>query len=270
MALLGSFAEQERKTLSENIKWMFKHRLFEKGKTNSKNIYGYKYTGDACEIVPKQAAVVHRIYEEYLGGYSMSEIMRHLNAEGIKPYCGTKFHINTIRMILNNERYTGTLMLQKTYRQNGKKLINKGELAQYIVEDAHPVIIDKTMFEDVQTEISRREKECEDNKPFFSGKITCGKCGATLRRINGEGGLDGKPIYYWTCRPKRRKRECFMRNIPEKSLFEVCSDLQDFEKIIAHENNELVFIMPAGSEIKREWRGRYENHKSPRKNKAAD
>ena len=157
LALLGSFAEEERRNHAENIKWCHR-RLFEKGRTTSKAIYGYKYNGDECEIEPTQGAVVLRIYTEYLGGLTANQIAHGLNADGVKTYHGKQFCGVTIANILKNVRYTGCLLLQKTFKVNGKKVKNHGELRKYYVEDSHIAIIDKVMFEAVQIEMAKRKK----------------------------------------------------------------------------------------------------------------
>jgi DNA invertase Pin-like site-specific DNA recombinase len=245
LALLGTFAEQERKTLSENIKWSFIRR-FNKGLVNSKNIYGYKYTGDICEVVPEQAAVVQRIFADYISGVSVREIERRLESEGIRPYKGERFYLSTLCKMLKNERYTGTLTLQKTYRDNGKKVINTGELDMFTVDNAHPAIIDCETFAAAQAERVRRDKAKIESLPSLSGKIICGKCGAVHRRQQGSRGR-----HYWTCSPKRSKRFCDKKNIIESALLDVAVD--DFVQIISHDNNKLLFVMADGSEISRIW-----------------
>ncbi len=61
--------------------------------------------------------------------------------------------------MLQNEKYIGDALLQKTYiadlftRQSKK---NTGELPQYYVHDCPPAIIDKVTFQRVQEEMARR------------------------------------------------------------------------------------------------------------------
>jgi hypothetical protein len=48
--------------------------------------------------------------------------------------------------MLSNEKYTGEVLLPKTYTTNfltQKRVENKGEIPQYYVEESHPAIIDK-------------------------------------------------------------------------------------------------------------------------------
>ena len=58
-----------------------------------------------------------------------------------------------IDRMLSNEKYVGQVLMQKTYTPDfltGRQVKNKGQLAMYLVEDAHEPIIDREMFDKVQ------------------------------------------------------------------------------------------------------------------------
>jgi len=70
-----------------------------------------------------------------------------------------KWHPQTVKRILSNEKYAGDALLQKSYTPDylsKKQIINHGEIPQYYVEDIHEAIIDKAQFRRVQDEIVRR------------------------------------------------------------------------------------------------------------------
>ena len=55
--------------------------------------------------------------------------------------------------MLSNEKYVGQVLMQKTYTPDfliGRQVKNKGQLAMYLLEDAHEPIIDKEIFKKVQ------------------------------------------------------------------------------------------------------------------------
>ena len=55
--------------------------------------------------------------------------------------------------MLSNEKYIGKVLMQKTYTPDfltGKKEKNLGQLAMYLVENAHEPIIDRETFDRVQ------------------------------------------------------------------------------------------------------------------------
>ena len=63
-----------------------------------------------------------------------------LNAMRIPPCRGSLWNRTAIMSVLRNEKYTGNILLQKTFISDHltkKKRVNRGELPQYYVEDSH-------------------------------------------------------------------------------------------------------------------------------------
>lgn len=85
-------------------------------------------------INPEQAETVKRIYREYLEGASCQQIARGLERDGIRTARGnTRWHDSSIRLILENEKYMGDALLQKTYTVDflkKKRIKNNGEMPQ--------------------------------------------------------------------------------------------------------------------------------------------
>lgn len=161
MTILASFAQEESRSLSENVKWAIR-KGFKEGKTNSFNIYGYRWDGEKFVVEPAEAEVVKLIYANFLNGLSAEQTARQLSEMGVKSYTGLpEFSATSVRAILRNDKYTGVLRLQKTYIENHithRYMINHGELPIYLVEDAHEAIIDKVTFKAVQAEQARRRE----------------------------------------------------------------------------------------------------------------
>jgi hypothetical protein len=101
-----------------------------------------------------------KIYELYLNGYSILAIIRYLEEECIQSPTG-KDHWSkrTIDIMLSNEKYTGNVVVGKTYGleyPNNKRKINKGELQKFLAIDCHVLIISQELFDKVQLEKIRR------------------------------------------------------------------------------------------------------------------
>jgi len=89
-------------------------------------------------------------------------IARKLENMKIKPCHSKKWNKNSVRTILQNEKYIGDLILQKTFIKDHiskKHCINKGELPKCYVQRSHEPIIDKDIFLKVQEEIKKRSKK---------------------------------------------------------------------------------------------------------------
>ncbi|MBP2643303.1 MAG: Resolvase protein [Firmicutes bacterium] len=161
LTVLSSFAQEASKSTSENLKWRYK-RKFEQGEIvlNATRFLGYDKDDHGNLVInPSQAEIVRRIFHEYIGGKGSFVIAKELNAERVRTVAGGRWHSSTVLNILKNEKYKGDALLQKTYTVDflsKKRADNTGQVPQYYVEDSHPAIIDKEMWEAVQLEMERR------------------------------------------------------------------------------------------------------------------
>jgi site-specific DNA recombinase len=99
-------------------------------------------------------------FQEFLEGKSDLKIAKGLEHDSILTGAGkTTWWVNTIKLILKNEKYMGDALLQKTHTVDfltKKRVKNNGIVQQYYVEDSHPAIINKEGFAAVQAEFERR------------------------------------------------------------------------------------------------------------------
>ncbi len=154
LTALGAIAQEESRSISENIRWGFQKR-YPKGEAKNCAIYGYRYADgeDAyevtetgykrrrIEIVEEEAAVVRRIFQMTADGESFRGIARKLNHEGIPapencrdskrkregkdavPYVKGELKegidrgwtAERIRQMVRMERYCGDMVLQKVF-----------------------------------------------------------------------------------------------------------------------------------------------------------
>lgn len=62
ITIMASFAQEEVRSLSENVKWGLRKR-FEQGVPNGRfHVYGYRWEGDHLVIQPDEATIVRRIF----------------------------------------------------------------------------------------------------------------------------------------------------------------------------------------------------------------
>ena len=116
LTFLASFAQEESRSVSENMKWRIK-KDFEQGLIwGSKDNYGYQLVDKKLVVVSEQAAVVRRIFSLYVEGCGFQKIANILNEENVPTMRGSIWHKTTINHIIDNYNYTGNLILQKTYR----------------------------------------------------------------------------------------------------------------------------------------------------------
>lgn len=205
LTVLSSFAEEESRSASENIKWRFRKK-FEQGELliNTKRFLGYDKDeyGDLV-INKKEARIIMYIFQVYLSGKGTYLIAKDLNKNKIPTITGAKWSDATVLGILKNEKYKGDAWLQKTYTPNyltKKKKKNTGEVDYYYIEDNHSPIVSKEMWEAVQIKLkeNRRNKKPTQVKNKYSGLLICSKCGSNLRKRVWNSGKPCQKVV-WQC-----------------------------------------------------------------------
>lgn len=111
LTIMASLAQQESQSLSQNVKLGLQYR-YQQGEiqVNCARFLGYtKDENKRLVVVPEEAAIIKRIYQEYLEGASMIKIGRGLEADGILNGAGReRWHTSNISQILRNENTSAT------------------------------------------------------------------------------------------------------------------------------------------------------------------
>ena len=162
ITILQTAAQAESEARSHNIKWGIQKSL-ESGKSKlySRRCFGYTQDQEGnLNINDEEAAVVRKIFELYLSGYSVVGVVRELEKQGIKSPTGKeRWSKRSIENTLANEKYIGSVLVGKTFSKdfpNNKRRVNRGEREKYLLTGSHPAIISEELFERVQAEKARR------------------------------------------------------------------------------------------------------------------
>ena len=215
LVIYAGFAQSESESISKHITWTYR-KNFEDGKVSFqyKRLLGYRKGEDGKpEIVPEEAAIVERIYEMFLAGQPVKVIAQTLQAEKIEiPGKNLSFSKNMIMNILRNEKYCGDCILQKTVTVDcisKTRKANQGEAPMYIVENNHPAIISREVFNRAQEELIRRQAlraKSDKTSITATGKyskyaltevLQCAECGSRYRRVTWT--AHGRKKIVWRC-----------------------------------------------------------------------
>lgn len=253
ITLLASFAQEESLSLSKNVKWAIRNR-YKNGGTNSFTIYGYTWTGDGFTINEAEAKVVRILFANYLAGISPEKTACLLNEQGLRSRGGGKFRGSVFRRMLENERYKGCQLLQKTYNHTVKaprRSINDGVLPKYWVEHALPAIIEPDQFDAVQTEILHRRKKGSAATPskntgIFTGRIRCGICKKNYQRKTRRY-PSGHAYKFWRCWTacKGNGNPCGSHNLREAFPQQACAMALGLEEYGEHSVDENISLIEA-------------------------
>ena len=237
LTLLASFAQEESRSIGDNIRWGVRRRFAEGIPNGHKPPYGYRWDGAMFRIIQAESEIVKEIFRRYLAGESAYAIARRQ---------GRPIEQTTVKDILSNISYTGTMALQKNYISEGHiRKRNKGELPIYMVDGIFEPLISRDAFNKAQEIRQRRAEQSANRNPVllpFSGMVKCGCCGGGFSRRTA-----GK-YRRWGCNTKERKgstacdshpiREeelmAAVRAVMEKDDFDAAELRHKVSKIVIH------------------------------------
>ena len=161
--------------------------------------YGYNYDkkSQKTTVIPSQAIIIKRIFDEFINGKPIAKIASDLNKEG-KYGKTTSWKPNSLRSLLKNRIYYGVIEY--------KGEIYKGE---------HAPIISKETYDLAQIERAKRReitvKRTNNPRPFqskymLSGHLRCGYCGARITLYVSKARKDGTKLLKYYC--VNRKKSC--------------------------------------------------------------
>ena len=237
IGIYSVMAQSESENISANVKWGISKRMENGTYCSNMNMFGYRRDKITKEItiVESEAEVVRWIFNLFLDGKSALQIKNWLEENGIKTFYGKSvWQTTSILAILQNEKYCGDVMYQKTYCVDcltKKKKVNNGQKTKYLVVNDHPAIIPRDVFKAAMAEFARRNalRSKSDNtiscrgrysaKYVLSELLICEDCGSHFRRKTNKK-KDGVH-HYWRCisRLDHKDKYCdFSTGLEEKNL----------------------------------------------------
>lgn len=191
--LLNTFsalAQEESQAISMNQRLSIVKRMELGEYVDSNAPYGYRLVNKELVVYEPEAAIVRNIFTLYLHGFSTTEIARELSKLKIPTKTGKEnWRPTRVAYILKNERYIGDSFYQKTYRETTvpfNQHINRGQEDRFYATGTHPGIIEKDVFESVQSLIKKRRdalsRTTTQNTYPLTSRIQCSECGSYYRR----------------------------------------------------------------------------------------
>lgn len=228
LTIMASIAQEESRSISQNVTWG-KRVAFQAGKVSFaySSFLGFKKEDDILVIDEDEAVIVKRIYRMFLvEGKTASGIANYLKSHHIKTPSGksANWTKNNINSILTNEKYKGDALLQKSYTENYLEqtmVKNTGQIPQYYVENNHPAIIDKEMWEEVQIELERRNKigAQYSSSDTFSSKLICEDCGGFYGKKKWHSNSKySRFIYQCNNKFSKHKEKCLTPHLTEENI----------------------------------------------------
>lgn len=146
-----------------------------------------------------------------------------------------KWSKTTVTSILQNEKYKGDALLQKSFTVDfleKKMKSNEGEVPQYYVEGSHPAIVDPDEWDHVQTEFTRRKAlgRAYSGKSVLSAKLVCEDCG----------GFFGSKVWHSTDRYRRTIWQCNSKFKGEERCHTPTVDTETVQRLFIQAYNRMM------------------------------
>lgn len=217
LAMSGTQAQDESISHGNNMRWSYETRMKAGEFLGCSPAYGYTMLNSAEHIInEKEARIVVMIKDLYLSGTGKQKIANRLNSLGISNR-GRAWTPFAVSYILNNERYTGDALLQKsmtTAEWPPCKIKNDGSRPQYYVENAIPAIFTKADREAILAlQASRQNPNTQSGGHALSKMLICPECGHPYRRVKT------KNEFVWCCAYRTSGRtQCANYTLPEADV----------------------------------------------------
>lgn len=207
LQVLGAVAEFERERIRERVYENMYHAATQ-GKWLTQSPYGYRLEDKELVIYDPEANIVRQVFKMYaedgLGYYS---IAKQLNNEGIPSKQNKEWSIRSIKLMLTNPVYKGTLVWNRL-DSSKKKRTEKNEEDWVIIDDAVPAIINKITWELVQKKVGKKQmaSRAQTSPHLLGGLLKCGNCGAGMSI--GWSGSKRNRYRVYRCSANKNKGTC--------------------------------------------------------------
>ena len=240
-SVLEGMSEYYSLNLSREVKKGQKENALQCKTIGGRPPLGYDIDRDTLKYVinEAEAPIIQYIFSSVLRGVGYKELLHDLDKMGYKTNTGKDFSKTMLLSILQNEKYKGVY----TYNMDVGKDMRKRREAKWnpnedkVIRHEHgiPAIIDSETFNKVQMILEeRRNKDRTENAKetyLLTGKVRCGKCGASYCGSRKYSGRNKKLHVTYRCngRVMKTSKACdnteVNRDQLERKVLDVLADI---------------------------------------------
>lgn len=151
--------------------------------------FGYKVENGEYIVVPEEAEIIRKVFNDYVNGKGLLTIAKELNAMGVRTHRGNKIENRTVEYWLNNPLYIG----KTRWNPDGKLSRNYTADTAIITNGPHEPIIDMETWDKAQKRMQEQKARFRkffnsDRKGlshWLTGILRCEKCGKVLSYQGG-------------------------------------------------------------------------------------
>ena len=175
--ILGTFAQLDAENLKAKFRSGKKNGYLNGTSHTPVAPFGYTMVDKKLVIDEGAAKWVRYIYDSYIQGKSLTEVVDTLNGKRVFSKRGKKWTKVALSVVLKNPTYKGKPILTLKYRDNNKKIISTEEM---VLEC--PAIIDEATWEKAQKQREMNRHDVDKTKvteALLRGILKCGYCGCS-------------------------------------------------------------------------------------------
>lgn len=196
-ALMWSLSEYYIDNLAEETKKDHRETALKALHNGGYPPFGYDVVDQQYVINELEAAFVRKIFEAARERRGFTEVIREMEAAGIRGKRGRPIKYPQIHEMLRNEKYTGVYLYSPKMEENRGKRREKPNAIR--IENALPVIIDRAVFMEVQAIMNERKQTGRKVDYLCSGLVYC-RCGAKMHVLKTR--RKGHEYIYYACSEK--------------------------------------------------------------------
>lgn len=209
LQILGAFAEFERSMIQTRVKETMLKAAHEK-QYMAAAPFGYQLVEGRLEIIPTEAEWVQKAADMFVAGYGYRAVAKYLNDAGVQTKKGVDWTSSTVRGMLTNELYVGTVIYNRRFYNSAGKMCWKDKSEWIENKNVHEPILSSTQWEEINKRITRKMPKGGQRqyKYKLSGLLKCGHCEASMgSRRYGNKGIH-KDKFIFVCSNYQKNGSC--------------------------------------------------------------
>ena len=218
-SMIEGMAEYYSAELSQKVKRGMRESCLKGNAAGIQPIFGYCIVDKKYKIVESEAAIVRKLFADYVSGTTIKELVEWLKISGIRSHRGNVFSFGRVSEMLHNPKYIG-------------KCKYGGEVYENMIE---PIIDEQTFYraqEKLTENVHKAARSKAAEKFILSGKLICAECGELMV---GESGTSktGEIYTYYKCAAKKKSAQncaskAVRKEVIEKAVYKaIIRALQD-------------------------------------------
>lgn len=223
--LILLLANRETRVMADRIKLMHRAKAAQ-GQWQSRPPTGYliKTTGEApntfktLEVDESKSMLIRRLFELAAPGqYSVRELYDQARAMGITSSSGATLTKPHIHKLLTNPAYAGDVVYGRAANSKFEVRHRRDVSSWTVVRDAHPAIVDRETFDQVQAAFAQHKRFQGDIRKtgwLLTSLIFCASCDSRMfGRSHGTKTKAGRENYSYSCMRYESYRDCEVKAI---------------------------------------------------------